>query len=168
MRVGKNRIITLGCFAAQFYDAIRDVDSLRSMAAYYATNLQPVPLDIILYGGGTISEIDGRLYADIPAFAARRPRTSEEKEHPFTYKPTPGVSRHPIAGRIPWMRQAWGAVATARCDASAEAWRRQALAVMDYLAPGIFTIVQPAGRRALAKLAGISVNRGEFDPLQRI
>jgi hypothetical protein len=33
---------------------------------------------------------------------------------------------------------------------------------MDYLAPGIFTIVQPAGREALAKLAGISFNRSRF------
>lgn len=159
LRYGKHRIITLGCIAAQFYDAIRDIDSLRSIAAFYAMNHQPVPLDIILYGGGTISEYGGRLYADIPAVAAREPRTPEEREQSFTYAQTPGFKRHPIAGRIPWMRQAWGAVATASCDASGVAWRRQALAAMDYLAPGIFTIALPAGRKALIKLAGITVKK---------
>lgn len=159
LRYGKHRIITLGCIAAQFYDAIRDIDSLRSIAAFYAMNHQPVPLDIILYGGGTISEDGGRLYADIPAVAAREPRTPEEREQCFTYDQTPGFKRHPIAGRIPWMRQAWGAVATASCDASGVAWRGQALAAMDYLAPGIFTIALPAGRKALIKLAGITVKK---------
>lgn len=159
LRYGKHRIITLGCIAAQFYDAIRDADSLRSIAAFYAMNHQPVPLDIILYGGGTISEYGGRLYADIPQVAAREPRTPEEREQSFTFDQTPGFKRHPIAGRIPWMRQAWGAVATASCDASAVAWRRQALAAMDYLAPGIFTIALPAGRKALIELAGITVKK---------
>lgn len=155
MRYGKHRIITLGCIAAQFYDAIRDTDSLRSMAAFYAQRRQPVPLDIILYGGGSLRESGGRLYADIPAVAAREPRTEKEWEQSFTRSPTPAYKDHPIAGRIPWMRQAWGAVATARCDASAEPWRKQALAAMKNLGPGLFTIAKPSGRKALLKLAGI-------------
>ncbi|MBU2641310.1 MAG: caspase family protein [Thiobacillus sp.] len=165
LRNGKHRIITLGCIAAQFYDAIRDVDSLRSMAAFYAINRQPIPLDIILYGGGKFSEYGGRLYADIPAVAARQPRTSEEGKQPFTYSETPGFERHPIAGRIPWMRQAWGAVATADCDESGAAWRRQALKAMKYLAPGAFTIALSSGREAFFELAGITVNRGEPETL---
>ena len=63
------------------------------------------------------------------------------------------------------MRQAWGAVATASCDVSALNWQRQALAVMDYLAPGMFTVVLPAGREVLVELAGIAANRGKPTPL---
>lgn len=165
LRYGKHRIITLGCIAAQLYDAIRDVDSLCSIAAFYAMNHQPVPLDIILYGGGTVSEYDGRLYADIPEVAAREPRTLGENRQSFTYRATPGFKKHPIAGRIPWMRQAWSAVATASCDASAMNWRRQGLSAMKYLAPGTFTITRPEGREALIALAGITSHRGEPEPL---
>jgi len=165
LRQGKHRIITLGCIAAQFYDSIRDVDSLRSMAAFYALNHQPVPLDIVLYGCCPISESDGRLYVDIPAVAARQPRSGIEREHSFTYDKTPEIKRHPVAGRIPWMRQAWGAVATASCDASAEAWREQALMAMGHLAPGLFTIAKPSGHEALLKLAGIKVIQDEPEPV---
>lgn len=163
LRHGKHRIITLGCIAAQFYDAIRDVDSLRSIAAFYAMNYQPVPLDIILYGGGTISDYGGRLYANIPEVTTRKPRTTKESQQSFTYEETPGFEKHPIAGRIPWMRQAWGAVATASCDTSGLNWRRRALSAMEYLAPGTFTIIQPQGREALVELAGF-VNKGKPNP----
>ena len=155
LRHGKHRIITLGCVAAQFYDAVRDVESLRSMAAFYAMHDQPVPLDILLYGGGTLSALDGRLYADIPAVAARQARTEQERQHRFTRDSTPAFQRWPVAGRIPWMRKAWDAVETVRCDASAADWRRQALLARDFLAPGLFTVVRPEGHEALARLAGI-------------
>ncbi|MFD0725245.1 caspase family protein [Lysobacter brunescens] len=154
LRHGKHRVITLGCIAAQFYDVIRDAWSLRSMASFYAQHGQPVPLDIVLYGGGRISESDGRLFADIPGVPARQPRTPEEARQGFAYEATPGFEQHPIAGRIPWMRHAWGAIATASCDASAEAWRSQALAAMAHLGPGAFTHVAADGRDALAVLAG--------------
>lgn len=156
LRQGKHRIITLGCIVAQFYDAIRDVDSLRSIAAFYAMNDQPVPLDIILYGGGSISECNGRLYANIPEVTAREPRTPEESKQSFAYEATPGFKKHPIAGRIPWMRQAWGAVATTSCDTSGLDWRRRALSAMEHLAPGTFTILRPQGHEALLALAGIN------------
>ena len=159
LRYGKHRIITLGCIAAQFYDTIRDVDSLRSMASFYALHQQPVPLDIVLYGGGRISESEGRLYADIPAVPTREPRTPEEQRQRFTFDATPGFERHPIAGRIPWMRHAWGAIMTANCDKSAEPWRKQALAAMAHLAPGSFTNVLPGGRQALVELAGVEARQ---------
>lgn len=165
LRNGKHRIITLGCMAAQFYDGLRDVDSLRSMAAFYGLNQQPVPLDIILYGGGTLSAVEGRLYADIPAVAAREPRTAQEREQRFTYESTPGFAHHPVAGRIPWMRQAWSAVATARCDASAASWRQQALEVVGHLDPGLFSIIQPSGQAALAQLADIQVWQEQLEPV---
>ena len=69
LREGKHRIITLGCIAAQLYDGLRDVASLRSLAAWYAQQRLPVPLDIILYGGGTLDEVDGQLVADIAPVA---------------------------------------------------------------------------------------------------
>jgi len=52
------------------------------------------------------------------------------------------------------MGHAWGAIATASCDASAEPWRTQALATMAHLGPGAFTQVAADGREALAMLAG--------------
>jgi hypothetical protein len=158
LRYNKHRIITVGCIAAQFYDAIRDVDSLRSMAAFYAMHKQPIPLDIILYGGGTISEHSGRLYADIPAVAEREARTSREASRRFTFMETPAFKAHPIAGRIPWMRQAWGAVETARCDNSASRWQQRASAAMRYLASGVFTVAVPEGRDAMYELAGIGMD----------
>lgn len=165
LRYGKHRIITLGCIAAQFYDVIRDVWSLRSMASFYAQHGQPVPLDIVLYGGGRISETDGRLFADIPEVEARQPRTPEEARRRFAYEATPGFRQHPVAGRIPWMRHAWGAIATASCDASAEPWRMQALATMAHLGPGAFTQVAADGREALASLAGFdAMPVGEMAP----
>lgn len=166
LRQSKHRIITVGCIAAQFYDTIRDVDSLHSMAAFYAMNGQPVPLDIILYGGGTISEHEGRLYADIPAIAERKARTRQEAAQRFTYMAaTPEFKQHPIAGRIPWMRQAWGAIETARCDKSASGWQLQASAAMQYLAPGTFTVVAPEGREAIFALVGIKVDQGELNSM---
>lgn len=153
MRESKHRTMTLGCIAAQFYDATRDVDSLRSMAAFYAMRSQPVPLDIVLFGGCRISEREGRLYADIPAVSPREPWAGVGSGQSFATQGTLEHERYPVAGRIPWMRQAWGAVGTAQCDPSAEAWRELALKVISHLAPGTFTTVQPAGRAALLSLA---------------
>jgi hypothetical protein len=158
LRVGKHRIITVGCIAAQFYDAIRDVDSLHSMAAFYAMNNQPVPLDIILYGSGIIREHDGRLYTDIPAVAERKARTPQEASQRFTYMETPEFIDYPIAGRIPWMRQAWGAVETARCNENASGWQMLASATIKYLAPGDFTVSTPEGGEAMLNLAGIKLD----------
>jgi hypothetical protein len=77
----------------------------------------------------------------------------------------PGFERHPIAGRVPWMRHAWGAVITANCDKSAEPWRKQALAAMAHLAPGSFTNVLPDGRQALVALAGVEARQLAAPPL---
>jgi hypothetical protein len=164
LRYGKHRVITLGCIAAQFYDAIRDVDSLRSMAAFYAQHRQPVPLDIILFGGGTIREVNGCLCASIPAVPARAPRTDGERRQSFTYEATPAIEGHPIAGRIPWMRQAWSALATAQCDESASHWHQRALAAVEFLAPGAFTVALPEGRDAFFALAGITEEQDKFEP----
>ena len=168
LQQGKHRTITLGCIAAQFYDTVRDVDSLRSLAAFYAVRQQPVPLDIILYGGGTLHDSDGRLYADIPAVAARQAHSGQAQKQRFTSEPTPAFDRWPVAGRIPWMRQAWGAVATARCGASAADWRRQAMHAMEFLAPGLFTIVRPEGHEALARLSGMQARQDDPLPLMSL
>jgi hypothetical protein len=157
LRQGKHQVITLGCLAAQLYDSLRDLDSLRSMAAFYARAQQPIPLDIILYGGGILSEANGRLFASIPAVEAREPRTDLEAARTFTYRSTPAIQRHPVAGRVPWMRQAWSAIATAACEDSAKAWRDLALAALPHLAPGQFTTLHSSGRDALLRLSGISL-----------
>lgn len=157
LRAGKHRYITLGCIAAQFYDAIRDVESLRSMASFYAQQGQPVPLDIVLYGGGVLREVDGQLLATIPAAGERKPRNRAEAERHFTFRGMPAVSNHPVAGRVPWMRQAWSAVATVRGDGSLDEWRGLALEALAYLGPGDFTSVTAEGRPALAALARLAL-----------
>ena len=156
MRMKKHEILTMGCIAAQFYDVIRDVASLQSMAAFYMQNNQPIPLDIVLYGGGKIYDFDGQLYADVPDVPERIARTPLEARHTFSQDATRGSSQYPIAGRVPWMRQAWSAVATSNCDESAFGWRELCEQTGQYLGPGSFTATKPEGRESLFALAGIS------------
>ena len=164
LRFGKHRVITLGVVAAQFYDSIRDTNGLRSIAAFYALARQPIPLDIVLYGGGRLVAHGDTLVADVPATEGRPPRSAIERERGYTYQATPAVMQHPVAGRVPWMRQAWSALATAECDASAEGWRLRALAVLPHVAAGSFTSVRPAGAEALATLADVTENRKDPEP----
>lgn len=149
-----HRLFTMGCLAAQYYDAVRDVYSLRQLASHFAMGAQPVPLDIALYGGAVIFESDGLLFARIPAVPEHKARVHTANAQPFSTHESPAFDMYPIAGRIPWMREAWSAVATAECDASAEHWRADALRAMQYLRPGAFTNFAPAGRTAAFALAG--------------
>lgn len=165
LRFGKHRVLTMGAIAAQFYDSIRDTDGLRSIASYYAQAGQPIPLDIVLYGGGRLFAHNDVLLADIPATAERQPRSAIERESGFTYNATPRVDRHPVAGRVPWMRHAWSAVATAECDESAEEWRRQALAVLPHLGGGLFTLVGVSGRDALISLSKVTETSEDPEPI---
>ncbi len=154
-REKKHRFITLGCIIAQFYDMIQDLDSLHSMAAFYAMNRQPIPLDIVLLSEAKLYDRDDQLYADIPAVEQREPRTENERLLPFTYESTPKISKHPVAGRVPWLKQAWSGVGTANCDSSAAQWRTQAIKAMEHLGPGLSTIIKPEGRNEIFKLANI-------------
>jgi len=164
LRDGKHRVLTLGAVAAQFYDSIRDIDGLRSIASFYAQAKQPIPLDIVLYGGGRLFAHGEILVADIPATEERQPRSPTERERGYIYRATPAIYRHPVAGRVPWMRQAWSAVATVECDDSAQAWREKALAVLPHLGAGSFTLVNPEGRNALLSLAGVTEDREDPAP----
>ncbi len=156
LRLGKHRVLTLGAVAAQFYDSVRDTQGLRSIASFYAQARQPIPLDIVLFGGGRLFETANGLVADIPATEDRQPRSAVERERWYSHNATPAIFQHPVAGRVPWMRQAWSAVATAECDASAREWRDQALAALPHLGTGLFTVVRPEGGDALITLAGIT------------
>jgi hypothetical protein len=155
LRWGKHEVITLGAVVAQFYDSIRDTESLRSIAAFYAQNSQPIPLDIVLFGGGRLFADNNILYANVPATERREPRSEVERKRGYTFNATPEVIGHPVAGRVPWMRHAWGAIETAECDESAEAWRELALNSLQYVMAGPFSSIQGDGRNALFALAGI-------------
>ncbi|QOL81110.1 hypothetical protein [Pseudooceanicola spongiae] len=161
LRWGKHEVITVGVVASQFYDSIRDTESLRSIAAFYAKNNQPIPLDIVLFGGGRLFFRDGSLYANVPATPLREPRSEVERERNYTFSATKEVFEHPVAGRVPWMRQAWGAIETADCHESAKEWRALALRVLPHLGAGPFTLVKREGRDALLALAGIVTRREE-------
>lgn len=162
LRWRKHEVITVGVVASQFYDSIRDTENLRSIAAFYAKNNQPIPLDIVLFGGGRLFFRDGSLYANVPATSSRKPRSEVERERRYTFSATKEVVEHPVAGRVPWMSQAWGAIETADCHESAEEWRALAMRVLPHLAAGPFTVVKREGRDTLRALAGIVI-RGEED-----
>ena len=162
LRWRKHEVITVGVVASQLYDSIRDTESLRSLAAFYAKNNQPIPLDIVLFGGGRLFFRDGSLYANVPATSLRKPRSEVERERNYTFGATKEVVEHPVAGRVPWMRQAWGAIETVDCHESAEEWRALALRVLPHLSAGPFSLVKREGRSALLALAGI-INRREED-----
>jgi hypothetical protein len=159
LRQEKHDILTIGPISAQFYDAIRDVDSIRRVASYYRQHEQIVPLDVALLTGGRIYAEGRQLFVDIAEVSERKPRSEVEEAHPYTYSATPGFERAQIGGRAPWLRSGWGAIDTATYDSSARAWRDAALAVVEHLAPGPFTFVKPEGRTALAKLVGIEDQR---------
>ncbi|WP_457811135.1 hypothetical protein [Sinorhizobium meliloti] len=165
LRWGKHRVLTMGAIVAQFYDSIRDTKGLRSIAAFYAEHQQPIPLDVVLFGGGKLYAKDGDLFADIPATEARPPRSQTEQQRRYTFEATPEVTQHPVAGRIPWMRQAWGAIETADCDTSAETWRALALSALPHLGTGPFSQVRREGRDALFALAGVTSNSEDPAPL---
>ncbi|KTE15578.1 caspase family protein [Sphingopyxis sp. H115] len=156
IRLMKHEILTIGCISAQFYDAVRDVESIRRVASYYCVHRQIVPIDVALLSGGRIHAEGGKLFVDIAPTKRREPRTADERGLPFTYSETKGWQRAPVGGRAPWMRAGWGAVETANYDASAHQWRDAALAVLPHLAPGPFSMVKPDGRDALAALVGIT------------
>lgn len=165
LRSGKHRVLTMGAIVGQFYDSIRDTKGLRSIAAFYAKHNQPIPLDVVLFGGGKLYAKDDDLFADVPATEARSPRSQTERRRKYTFEATLEVTQHPVAGRIPWMRQAWGAIETADCDTSAETWRELALSALPHLGVGPFSQVRREGRDALFALAGVKSNREDPAPL---
>ena len=159
LRHQKHEILTIGPISSQFYDAIRDVDSIRRVASFYRVHKQVVPLDVALLTGGRIYAEGRQLLVDIVEVPERKPRTEVEANYPYTYAATPGWERAEIGGRAPWLRGGWGAIETATCDASARSWRDAALKVVEHLAPGPFTFVKPGGREALTALVGIESHR---------
>jgi hypothetical protein len=165
LRWEKHRVITMGAIVAQFYDSIRDTASLCSIAAFYAQKNQPIPLDVVLFGGGRLFARPEGLYADVPATLSREPRSPVERDRQYTFAATPAVAQHPVAGRVPWMRQAWGAIETADCDESAEDWRKLALAALPHIGVGPFTLAKPEGRDAILALADVNANRENPAPL---
>ncbi|RMI15678.1 hypothetical protein [Sinorhizobium meliloti] len=168
LRWGKHRVLTMGAIVAQFYDSIRDTKGLRSIAAFYAEHQQPIPLDVVLFGGGRLYAKGDDLFADIPATEARPPRSQTEQRRKYTFEATPVVTQHPVAGRIPWMRQAWGAIETADCDTSAETWRALALSALPHLGIGPFSQVKREGRDALFALARVTSNSEDPAPLMAL
>jgi hypothetical protein len=96
-----------GVISAYLYDSIGDIDSIRRMAFYYAEHHQPIPYDIAF-----LAQLDGgwqglNLVADVPAVAARDPRTAAEKTFEWTHAATQARSGIVVAGLCPWLRQGW-------------------------------------------------------------
>ena len=97
----------LGAISAYLYDSIGDVESIRRMAYFYVLNNQPIPYDIALLGQLRGEQRnDGLISVLVPAVAARKPRTKEEKKNDWTHSATQTVTGE-VGGLWPWMRQGW-------------------------------------------------------------
>ncbi|MBV1686347.1 hypothetical protein KRR38_01335 [Novosphingobium sp. G106] len=153
VRRGKHLDYTLGLLAAYLYNAIGDIDGIRSIAWYYHREGQVIPLDIALLTGGKLHMgDDGTLTVDIPATQKRKPRTDVEDGLAFTTSATSAVSGAAVGGRAPWLRSGWRAIETALLHESAEEWRQCAMNVVPHLTEGQFLTVRPEGKAALLKL----------------
>ena len=106
IRQSKHRDLTLGVIAAYLYDSIGDIESIRRMASYYVGAGQPIPYDIAFLGSLRGSLQSNRLFVDVPAVAARLPRTQKEEVEVWTHEATAACSGE-VAGFWPWMRQGW-------------------------------------------------------------
>lgn len=165
IRRSKHRVLTLGCIAAQFYDLMRDTESLRSMASFYISHDQPIPLDIVLYGGGTLVEQGGSLFAIVESEPSGVRRSRSAAKPSFAFAARGSKRPHPVAGRVPWMRHAWGAIATAQYHNSALAWKALADEIFQHLAPGIFTNIRASGRPLALEMIRVRGDHNEPTPM---
>jgi hypothetical protein len=102
----KHQALVLGVISAYLYDSIGDVDDIRQIAYYYASENQPIPYDVALLAQVRSELSGGLLRVRIPAVARHEPRTERERESAWAYSATPetvGV----VGGFWPWMRQGW-------------------------------------------------------------
>jgi hypothetical protein len=76
------------------------------MAHFYIGHYQPIPYDIALLAELKGEWRDGRLWAQVPAVAAREPRTEAERPFSWTHEATP-EGQGVVGGLWPWMRQGW-------------------------------------------------------------
>jgi hypothetical protein len=95
-----------GVLSAYLYDSICDIESVCRMASFYIQEGQPIPYDIALLAQVKTEWRDGRLYAHVPAIAARQPRTLAEQRFAWTHSATPKATGI-VGGLWPWMRQGW-------------------------------------------------------------
>ena len=107
LRQEKHSDPVLGVVSAYLYDSIGDIDSIRRMAYYYTQHGQPIPYDIAMLAWLRGELRDGVLSVDVPPVLPRAPRTEDERPHAWTYEETPPVSRWPVGGLWPWLRQGW-------------------------------------------------------------
>jgi hypothetical protein len=106
LRKLKHQALVLGVISAYLYDSIGDVDGIRQIAYYYASEGQPIPYDVALLAQVRGEPFNGLTRVRIPSVARREPRSEHEREHPWAYSATPetvGV----VGGLWPWMRQGW-------------------------------------------------------------
>ena len=107
LRYDKHADPILGVIASYLYDAQGDIDSIRQIAFFYASARQPIPFDVAMLAGlASRRENDGTVVVDVPAVAARQPRSDREAHSPWTHEGTKAASA-PVAGRFPWLRQGW-------------------------------------------------------------
>lgn len=143
----------LGVVSAYLYDATGDVDSIRRMAYFYASEEEPIPYDIALLGMLHSWREGKELWASVPAVPERAPQSPAEAEHEWTYQKTEEV-KGLVAGDWPWMRQGW-----AFLDDSSEEESTlivpELMEVMRQLRPGRFTTLTSIGASILAERFGL-------------
>jgi hypothetical protein len=137
-----------GVIAAYLYDAAGDRDSIRRITSFYSERNQPVPFDVALLAGvpGRRGR-DGRIRVDLPAVAAREPRTAEEERQRGYFRGFPAMNDVAVAGGFPWMRRGWSLLDLARLPVHPEL-----TSLAGHVGTSPFTTLDRDGGRRLATL----------------
>ncbi len=139
----------LGVISAYLYDAIGDLNSVRSLAYYYVKNGQPIPYDIALIANLAYQTDGAQLRANVPMVSKRKPRTEVEANQEWTYSGSPSVSGE-VAGFWPWMRQGWTLLEETTDEGNQIV--PDLTPIARYLRPSRFTSLSEEGGLRLAEL----------------
>jgi hypothetical protein len=150
---------TRGVIAAYLYDAIGDVGSIRRIAYYFAVEGRAIPYDVALLADLTGHRDGERLIVDVPAVAAREPRSDAEQAVAWAWQATSATTGI-VAGRWPWLRQAWAyldAPEDGAADAASPLVDPALIEIRDHLLPGRFTTLKRAGAERLCRWLGLAL-----------
>lgn len=143
LRRGKHDDPVLGVIAAHLYAGRGDIASIRDLAWWFASGMQPVPFDIALLADAEISGPPGDYRIHLPPLERRQPRTDEERRRPHLFDARDAATGV-IGGAAPMLRQGWSLLA-----AGPPAFRPLAAFANDLLPAPFSTLRAEAGARFL-------------------
>jgi hypothetical protein len=155
LRREKHADPVLGVISAYLYESVGDMDSIRRMAYFFVEHAQPIPYDVALLAELPCRLEEGQLRAQVPAVAAREPRTPAEAGAPWTFRETPAVNGA-VAGLWPWMRQGWSFLEQPRAPGGLVL--PEVFELSPHVARSRFTTLDAEGGKRLIALAGLSAS----------